>query len=268
MGRLIATSTAAASLVAACAGAPSPAAVTGPAVAAGYRVVKSYPHDPDAFTQGLVFADGKLLESTGLNGRSSLRRVELETGRVVQQRPVDSAYFAEGLAAWKDSLIQLTWQSGVAFVYDRSSFALQRTVTYSGEGWGLTHDGQHLFLSDGSSSLRVLDPESFAELRRIAVTDRGAPVADLNELEFVKGEIWANVWQSDRIARISPDTGQVVGWIDLAGLRPTAVPPGSNAVLNGIAYDPEGDRLFVTGKFWPAVFQIEIVAPQGARPRP
>ena len=223
----------------------------------GYEVVRSYPHDPQAFTQGLVFADGVLYEGTGLNGRSGIRKVRLETGEVLQVQPLESRYFGEGIALVGDSLVQLTWQSGVGFVYDRATFQRRRTFTYKGEGWGLASDGTRLVMSDGTSTLRVLDPKTFAVTARLQVREAGRPVPQLNELEFVKGEIYANVWQSERIARISPKTGEVLGWIDLRGL----LPPHEAArvdVLNGIAYDAAGDRLFVTGKLWPRLFEIRV----------
>jgi glutaminyl-peptide cyclotransferase len=228
-----------------------------------YKVVHTYPHDPQAYTQGLLFLDGHLYESTGLNGRSSLRMVDLTTGHVLQSVPVPDQYFAEGLASWGSTLIQLTWQSHVAFVYDRFSFRLLRTIPYEGEGWGLTEDGQHLILSDGSSTLKFLDPATFHVVRSIQVTDQGAPVTQLNELEYVRGEIYANVWHSDRVARISPATGKVLGWIDLTGILPADQHSDPEAVLNGIAYDAAHNRLFVTGKLWPRLFEIKV-APQPA----
>lgn len=226
-----------------------------------YRVVHAYPHDAQAFTQGLVFADGQLYESTGLNGRSSLRMDDLTTGSVLQRLSVPSQYFAEGLTDWGSTLIQLTWKAHTAFVYDRFSFRLLRTFQFSGEGWGLTQDGKHLILSDGSSTLRFLNPETFVEVRRIAVTDHGAPVKELNELEYVHGEIYANIWYSNKIARISPETGRVLGWIDLSGILPASELQDPGAVLNGIAYDARHDRLFVTGKLWPKLFEIQVVPP-------
>lgn len=229
-----------------------------------YRIVHVYPHDPRAFTQGLVYADGRLYESTGLNGQSSLRMDDLTTGKVLQRIDVPERYFAEGLTDWGGTLIQLTWQAHVAFVYDRNSFRLLRTFAYTGEGWGLTQDGKDLIESDGSAELRFFDPATFAEVRHIEVTDRGRKVADLNELEYVHGEIYANIWHSDRIARIAPDTGRVLGWIDLAGLLPASERSNPEAVLNGIAWDPAHDRLFVTGKLWPKLYEIEIV-PRGAK---
>jgi glutamine cyclotransferase len=224
-----------------------------------YKIVHTYPHDPQAYTQGLLFLDGHLYESTGLNGRSSPRMVDLPTGRVLQSVPVPGQYFAEGLASWGSTLIQLTWQSHVAFVYDRFSFRLLRTVPYDGEGWGLTEDARNLILSDGSATLKFLDPATFHVVRQIQVTDQGAPVTQLNELEYVRGEIYANVWHSDRIARIAPTTGKVLGWIDLAGILPADQHSDPEAVLNGIAYDAAHNRLFVTGKLWPRLFEIKVV---------
>ena len=222
----------------------------------GYRVVHVYPHDRTAFTQGLEYHDGFFYEGTGLNGRSSIRKVKVETGEVVQRRDVPPQYFGEGITVWKSSLIELTWKSRVAFVYDASTFAPTRTFGYSGEGWGLTHDDQSLIMSDGSAALRFLDPETFAERRRVTVTD-GVSIPAINELEYVRGEIFANVWQTNLIARIAPATGRVLGWVDLTGLLTPAESTGVD-VMNGIAYDAAGDRLFVTGKLWPKVFEIKI----------
>jgi glutaminyl-peptide cyclotransferase len=224
-----------------------------------YQVVHSYPHDRSAFTQGLIYLDGHLYESTGLKGQSSLRMVDLESGKILQYAAVASDYFGEGLAAWGSTLIQLTWQNRIALVYDRFSFRELRTFQYPGEGWGLTEDGKNLILSDGTATLRFLDPVTFREVRSITVKSRGAPVTKLNELEYIHGEIYANIWYSDRIARISPATGKVIAWIDLAGLLPASEHSSPDAVLNGIAYDPQHDRLFVTGKLWPKLFEIRIV---------
>jgi glutaminyl-peptide cyclotransferase len=225
----------------------------------GFTVVQSYPHDPAAFTQGLVFADGEFYESTGLYGESSVRRVEIATGKVLQSTPVDKQYFAEGLALVGDALLQLTWQHQLGFVYDRKTMAPRTTFTYKTEGWGLAYDAKGgLVLSDGSESIFFLDPKNQAVVRTVRVTDAGRPVPQLNELEWIEGEIWANVWQTDRIARIDPKTGAVNAWVDLTLLWPRArrAPPAD--VLNGIAYDPVGKRIFVTGKKWPRVYEIKI----------
>lgn len=228
-----------------------------PAVS-GYQIIASYPHDATAFTQGLVYVEGTLYESTGLNGQSSIRKVDLATGKVLQKQSVDPAHFAEGLTEWNGKLLQLTWRSGVGFIYDRTTLRLRGTFNYSGEGWGLTHDGNRLILSDGSANLRFLNPDSFREIGRVVVRDHGTPVQDLNELEFVNGEVYANVWHTNRIARISPATGEVLGWIDLTGIIAQRLLPHSEAVLNGIAYDSANDRLFVTGKLWPRLFEIRV----------
>ncbi len=224
----------------------------------GYSIVKTYPHDSNAFTQGLEIVNGTFYEGTGLVGRSSVRRVKVETGEVLQKRDVPLPHFGEGITLFGGKLLQLTWQSGVAFAYDPATFRQLNTFKYAGEGWGLTHDQTHLFMSDGTEYLRVLDPATFREVRRVRVTAVGQPVKNLNELEFVKGEVLANVWMTDYIARINPTTGIVSGYLDLRGLvRPRDVSP--DAVLNGIAYDDKADRLFVTGKLWPRIFEIRIV---------
>jgi glutaminyl-peptide cyclotransferase len=225
-----------------------------------YRIIRTYPHDPNAFTQGLVFVDGHLYESTGRNGHSSVRLIDLSTGWVLKQYDLPQEYFGEGLTDWRDTLIQLTWISGVAFVYDRSSFTVRRTMHYTGEGWGLTHDSKALILSDGTPTLRFLDPSSFREIKKLNVLDgRNQRVKNLNELEYIEGEIYANVWHENRIARISPRSGRVLGWIDLSGLSKNFEVSDSEAVLNGIAYDAKSGHLFVTGKLWPKLFEIEIV---------
>lgn len=224
----------------------------------GYEVVNSYPHDPQAFTQGLVYRDGFLFESTGLKGRSSLRKVVLETGAVIQQRSIDATYFAEGLSDWGDRLIQLTWQSGQGFIYDLSTFEPKRVFGYAGEGWGLTRDATRLIMSDGTSILRFLDPDTLEETGRIEVTYDGQPLGRLNELEMVKDALYANVWPSHFIVIIDPGTGQVTGRVDLTGLLKPSDAKGPVDVLNGIAYDSEHDRLFVTGKFWPRVYEIRL----------
>ena len=227
----------------------------------GYQVVRSYPHDRDAFTQGLLFRNGFFYESTGLNGRSGIRKVKLDTGEVVQAKPLPQEYFGEGITDWKGQIVQITWRSEVGFVYDIDTFEQTKRWTYGGEGWGLTHDDGRIIMSDGSAELRFLDPATLKETGRVTVRDASGPVERLNELEYVKGEIFANVWQTDRIARISVKDGRVTGWIDLAGLltpaERTEVERGGG-VLNGIAYDAAGDRLFVTGKLWPRVFEIKL----------
>jgi len=223
-----------------------------------HRVVRTYPHDRKAFTQGLVYRDGVFYESTGLYGESSLRKVAIETGEVLRRQPVDAQYFAEGLSEWGETLVQLTWTSGVAFAYERETFKQVGRFAYTGEGWGLTRTDRHLVMSDGSARLRLLDPSTFAQVSTLDVRDENGPVAALNELEMVRGVIFANVWQSYRIAMIARDSGRVTGWLDLGGLLPASERARVD-VLNGIAYDERGDRLFVTGKWWPTVFQIEIV---------
>ena len=235
-----------------------PAAQTASTPVWGYSVVNVYPHDPGAYTQGLLYRDGFLFESTGLSGRSTLRKVRLESGEVIQRYAVDAKYFAEGLTDWGTQLIQLTWLSHTGFVYDLSTFNMRSMFTFSGEGWGLTHDRERLIMSDGSSSLRFLDPATFKEIGRLPVKDRGEPVSNLNELEFVRDEVFANVWHTDRIARIEPRSGRVIGWVNLSGLLSSSERPDPEAVLNGIAYDAAGDRLFVTGKLWPKLFEIRL----------
>ena len=261
-------------VVVGCAATPAPAERSVPAPAAqaaeaprpavpvhSFEVVHAYPHDAEAFTQGLVYRDGFLYESTGLQGQSTLRKLEIETGRVVQRRAMPPDIFAEGLTIWNNTLVQLTWQHQMAFVYALATFAPQSTLTYEGEGWGLTHDGTRLILSDGNAVLRFLDPASGRETGRVPVNDRGRPVVDLNELEFVRGSVLANVWHTDRIAVIDPATGNVTAWLDLTGLRPASSRQDAEAVLNGIAYDEARDRLFVTGKRWPALFEIALRPP-------
>ena len=224
------------------------------------RVVHVYPHDRSAFTQGLEYRGGYLYEGTGLEGRSTLRKVELETGKVVQEIRIPPQYFGEGITVLNERIDQLTWKAHVGFIYQQSTFRLQRTFEYPGEGWGLTNDGQQIYMSDGTAQIRCLDPGTLQERRRITVHDGSQQIGNLNELEWVRGEIYANVWQTDRIVRISPADGRVVGWIDAAGLltpEDTASEPVD--VLNGIAYDSMGDRLFVTGKLWPKLFELRLV---------
>lgn len=223
-----------------------------------YEVVNTYPHDPGAFTQGLVFLDGALLESTGLNGQSSLRKVDLPTGEVLKRVEVPAEYFAEGLALLNGKLFQLTWQNHKGFVYDLASFQLEKEFTYEGEGWGLATDGRSLILSDGTDQIRFLDPATFAVQRTIRVLAHDQPVERLNELEYIKGEIYANVWGSDYVVRIDPATGTVTGVIDFTGLLPAGDRRIDTDVLNGIAYDAKGDRLFITGKKWPKLFEVRL----------
>jgi glutamine cyclotransferase len=225
----------------------------------GYRVIKTYQHDAGAFTQGLFFLDGFLYEGTGLNGQSSLRRVRLETGEVLQQHPLPSQYFGEGIAPWDDQILQLTWRSKIGFVYKRATFEMLRSFTYPWEGWGLTQDGHQLIMSDGTDTLHFLDPAKLTEIRRVLVRDNGAIVRRVNELEFIKGEVWANIWQTERIARIKPDTGEVAGWIDLTGLLSADDRALGANEMNGIAYDNASGRIFVTGKNWPKLFEIELI---------
>jgi len=224
----------------------------------GYQVVRSYPHDHGAFTQGLIVRDGAFYEGTGMNGQSGIRKVKIETGEVLQAKKLEEQYFGEGITEFKGSIYQLTWQHGIGFVYDVKSFERTRSWNYQGEGWGLTHDGTNIIMSDGTAQLRLLDPTTLKELSRVTVRDGGTAVQKINELEYVKGEILANVWQTERIARIDPKTGTVTGWIDLTGLL-TPSERASADVLNGIAYDAAADRLFVTGKWWPRIFEIKIV---------
>jgi glutamine cyclotransferase len=241
--------------------APAPVQAQGATVPAGlltpYEVVGSTPHDPNAFLQGLVWYDGGFYESTGLNGQSTLRRVAYPSGEVLQKIDVPREHFAEGLAMVDNRLLQLTWRGKKGFVYDRESFSLLAEFPYATEGWGLTYDGTSLILSDGSDKLFFLDPNTFEVVHTVPVTLNGRPLARLNELEWIKGEVWSNVWMSDAIVRIDPTTGQVVGVLDLTGLLPTPR-QDSDDVLNGIAYDPEGDRTFVSGKRWPLMFEIRV----------
>lgn len=224
-----------------------------------FEVVRVFPHDRTAYTQGLVYRDGFLYEGTGLYGHSSLRKVRLETGEVVQRIDLAPELFGEGITLFKNQVMQLTWKSQTGFVYTLNDFHLERRFSYTGEGWGLATNGRDLFMSDGTSEIRVLDSSTFAVKRRFQVHDGSTPIDQLNELEFVEGEIYANVWQTNRIARISPQNGNVVGWIDLTGILSPVFRVESDAVLNGIAYDAERKRLFVTGKLWPSIFEIKLV---------
>jgi glutaminyl-peptide cyclotransferase len=222
------------------------------------KIVKTFPHDPAAFTEGLLYHNGYLYESTGGDGQSSIRQVELSSGKVLRQRNLDATYFGEGIVIWKDRLIELTWKNEIGFIYDVSSFDLRSDFHYPGQGWALTRDDRHIIMSDGTSDLRILDPGSLTEINRLHVTCEGHDIRNINELEWVKGEIYANIWLTNVIVRISPTTGKIVGLIDLTDLANAAVQRATENVLNGIAYDPAGDRLFVTGKLWPTLFQISL----------
>jgi glutaminyl-peptide cyclotransferase len=223
-----------------------------------YEIVNSWPHDPKAFTQGLVFHDKYLYESTGHHGMSTLRKVELKSGKVKKKIDVPDEYFAEGMTIFQDRIYQLTWQSHKGFIYDLKDFERQGEFSYWSEGWGLTHDDKHLIMSDGTNQLRVIDPSNFSLVRTISVFNLGRPLLNINELEYIKGEIYANLWHSEKIVRIDPATGNILGWIDLAGLRPADVDDDTDNVLNGIAYDDKEDRLFVTGKRWTKLFEIRL----------
>ena len=243
------------------ASAPAAAGTTSRAIPVyGVQVVRTTPHDVNAFTEGLFFLGGWFYESTGLEGHSSVRKVKPETGQVVQRANLPPEIFGEGIAPWKGRLVGLTWKNQVGYVLDLDSFDTKGEFRYPGEGWGLTHDDREIVMSDGTADIRFLDPDTLVESHRIHVTAQGKPVDQLNELEWVEGEIYANIWQSDRIARIDPRTGDVVGWIDCKGLLPAKdFTPGRTDVLNGIAYDPATKRLWVTGKLWPKVFEIRLV---------
>jgi glutamine cyclotransferase len=230
-----------------------------------WKVLHAFPHDRTSFTEGLEYHDGFFYESTGLNGHSTVRKINPDTGAVLQQITLGPQYFGEGITIVKDKIIQLTYRNELGFVYRLSDFTTERQFTYSGEGWALTNNGQEIFMDDGSSTIRVLDPVTLREKRRIKVHDRGNEVTLLNELEFINGEIFANVWHTDRIARISPVTGNVNSWIDLTGLLSPMYKTDTEAVLNGIAWDAAGKRLFVTGKLWPNIFQIQLIPKSASR---
>jgi glutamine cyclotransferase len=231
-----------------------------------YRVVSSFPHDPTAFTQGLAFENGFLYEGTGLRGASTIREVQLETGDIVRIRGLADRYFGEGITISKNRIVQLTWTSNLGFIYDRNTFEPVQEFRYSIEGWGITNDNECLIMSDGSARLYFIDPETFFETHRIEAHDQQGPLYGLNELEYVRGQVFANVWPTEFVARIDPATGRVAGWVDLRGIL-TPEDRGNHRVdvLNGIAYDAVGDRLFVTGKWWPRLYEIELVR-IGVRP--
>ena len=228
------------------------------------QVIETYPHDRSAFTQGLEYRGGFLYEGTGLNGHSSLRQVELKTGRVVKEISLAAQYFGEGITVINGRIVQLTWKSHTGFVYEQPTFRLLKQFDYPGEGWGLTNNGKYIYMSDGTAQIRYWDPYTLSELRRVTVHDGSHDIDNLNELEYVNGEVYANVWGTDRIARISPQDGRVVGWIDASGLLSAEdVQSAPVDVLNGIAYDAMGDRLFLTGKLWPKLFQVKVVLKRG-----
>ena len=251
-----------------CLSAPAaPVATTGEIPVYSYEVVTVYPHDRGAFTEGLFYRDGYLYESTGMNGASSIRKVELKSGRIVQQHDLPRAFFGEGIVDWKNKLIAVTWRTQHGFVLDIDDLnKVEREFSYPGEGWGMTRNDKNLLLSDGTPTIRLLDPQTLQQTGTIEVTAQGRPVDQINELEWIKGEVYANLWQTQRIARIDPKTGKVTAWIDLTGLLSHADREAVGAdVLNGIAYDAKADRLFVTGKYWPNVFEIRLVAPAAAK---
>lgn len=224
-----------------------------------YKIINTYPHDRTSFTQGLVFENGFLYEGTGLNGNSNLRKIELETGKVLQNFKLDYQYFGEGITIYKNKIIQLTWKSNIGFVYDKDSFQILQKFNYSTEGWGITHDEKNLIMSDGTSTLYFLNPENFKEVKKIKVHYNDIEVNNLNELEYINGEILANIWKSDHIIKINPDTGEITGWIDFKGISDLNDNKNEIDVLNGIAYDNINDRLFITGKFWSKLFEIKLV---------
>lgn len=237
------------------------AAVQAPAVPVhSYQIVRTYPHDPAAFTQGLFLKNGFLYESTGMEGQSAIRKIRLADGKVLQSVRIPAGQFGEGSTAWGTEIVSLTWRHGIGYRWDLATLRMKGSFRYPGEGWGLTNDGRSLILSDGTPSLRFLDPRTFKEQRRVQVTYNGKPLAQLNELEWVKGEIYANVWQTNVIVRIDPRTGAVKGVINLTGLDRLAGGDTSDNVLNGIAYDAASARLFVTGKRWSKLFEIKLKA--------
>jgi len=229
---------------------------------AGYKVVAKFPHSTQSFTEGFFYLDGLFYEGTGLNGHSAVLAIQPETGKVLQHLDLPPQYFGEGIVDWGSNLYEWTWQSHICFVYDRFSLRPIKQLTYEGEGWGMTHTAKEIVTSDGSATLRFRNPDNFKEIRHIVVKDGTRAIEPLNELEYIKGEIYANVWHTDRVARISPRDGHVIGWIDLQGLLPPDQKVNAEAVLNGIAYDAQHDRIFVTGKQWPAIFEIKVVPPK------
>ena len=230
----------------------------------GYKIVATYPHSTDSYTEGLLYLDGLFYEGTGIAGHSALLAIQPETGKAVQKRELAPEYFGEGIIDWGPNLYQWTWKSNLCFVYDRFSLRPLKQFTYTGEGWGMTRTAREIITSDGTATLRFRDPETFKETHHILVTDGNRTIDELNELEFIKGEIYANVWHQDLIARINPGDGHVISWIDMAGLLPDDQKINQESVLNGIAYDAKRDRIFVTGKQWPTIFEIRVV-PRASR---
>jgi glutaminyl-peptide cyclotransferase len=238
---------------------PASVAAQGAVPRYGYEIVHIYPHDPSAFTEGLFYLNGFLYESTGLEEHSTIRKVRLETGEVLQKLDIPAQYFGEGIVNWQGQIISLTWKSQLGFVFELATFRKRREFRYQGEGWALTRNDTEIIMSDGTPDLHFLDPKTFRETHRIQVTLEGKPISHVNELEWVKGEIYANVWQTDFVLRIDPATGHVVGIVNLAGLlKRQDIVPGQTDVLNGIAYDARANRLFVTGKNWPKLFEIRL----------
>ncbi len=225
-----------------------------------YRVIAEYPHDANSFTQGLIIYQGVMFEGTGQHGKSQLRQIDLKTGRVLKSIALPERFFGEGITIAGGELFQLTWKNRICFIYDPKTLELKRTVRYPGQGWGLTYDGKSLIMSDGSSTLRFYDPKTFRLQKRIAVKQRNKPVKNLNELEYINGEVWANIWYEDKIIRIDPENGNIIAQIDLKGLKPAALRFNREAVYNGIAFDSQTEKLYVTGKNWPKLFEIEIIS--------
>jgi len=240
---------------------PSAQTQNSPTPVYGYKVVATFPHATTSYTEGFFYLNGLFYEGTGLKGHSQILVTDPATGRITQHLDLAPQYFGEGIVDWGSNLYEWTWQTNIGFVYNRATLQKLANFTYTGEGWGMTHNATHIITSDGTATLRFRDPKDFHEVRNLTVTDQGSPVTNLNELEYIHNEIYANVWHTNRIARISPSDGHVLAWIDLTGLLPDVMQLDAEAVLNGIAYDAQHDRLFVTGKEWPTIFQIKLIPP-------